>query len=80
MVTIQFNVDESWELMSFVLNRMLAEVDISKSDRAKVRRWKSSEMRTNGEDMHVLGEKINTDISRLWDTRRKGHIRTSDWR
>ena len=80
MVTIDFNVDESWELMSFVVNQMLEGVAIGKSDRAKIRRWKSSEMRTSGEDMRALGEKINADVSRLWEVRRKGEIRKPDWR
>ena len=37
-------------------------------------------MRTAGEDMRALGEKINADISRLWEVRRKSEIRRPDWR
>ena len=80
MVTVELNTDESWEMMSFVVNYVLKEVEIEKGDRAKIRRWKNSEMRTASEDMRALGEKINADVSRMWDVRRKDEIRKPDWR
>ncbi len=80
MPTIEFNVDESWELMSFMVNHMLESVPMDKSDRAKVRRWKSSEMRASSEDMRALHEKMNADIARLWEVRRRSEIRRPDWR
>jgi hypothetical protein len=80
MVKIELNTDESWEMMSFVLNYMLDEVAVEKGDRAKIRRWKSNEMRTASEDMRALGEKINDDITRLWEVRRKSDLLRPDWR
>jgi len=80
MVSIELNTDESWEMMSFVVNYVLKEVEIEKSDRAKIRRWKSNDMRTASEDMRALGEKINADVSRLWEVRRKSEIQRPDWR
>jgi len=80
MPTVELNVDESWEMMSFIINHMLKEVDIEKGDRAKIRRWKTNEMRTASEDMRALGEKINADIARMWDVRRKSDLRRPDWR
>ena len=49
-------------------------------DRAAVRRWKSNEMRPGREEMDALHEKINADIERLWEVRRKSEIRKPDWR
>ena len=80
MATIELNVDESWEMMSFIVNHLIENVEMGKSDRAKIRRWKSSEMRTASEDMRALSEKINVDITRLWEVRRKSEIRRPDWR
>ncbi len=80
MVTINLDIDESWALMSFVVNRMLDEVEIGKSDRAKVRRWKSNEMRTGGDEMKALHEKLNADLERLWVTRRRSEIIKPDRR
>ena len=67
-------------LMSFIVNRILDDVLISKGDRANIRRWKSKEMRTNSEDMKALHEKLNTDLERLWDIRRRSAIRKPDYR
>ena len=80
MPTVELNVDESWELMSFIVSYMLEDVEIGKSDRAKIRRWKTNEMRTASEDMRALGEKVNADIARLWEVRRKSELRKPDWR
>ena len=46
MVKVELDLEESWELMSFVINAMLDDVKMNKTDRAKIRRWKSGEMRT----------------------------------
>ena len=78
MVKVELDLEESWELMSFVVNAMLDDVKMNKTDRAKIRRWKSGEMRTGGEEMKALHEKLNADLQRLWDVRRKSDIRTSD--
>ncbi|PZC47722.1 MAG: hypothetical protein DK306_001058 [Chloroflexi bacterium] len=80
MPTVELNVDESWELMSFIVSYMLEDVEIGKADRAKIRRWKTNEMRTASEDMRALGEKVNADIARLWEVRRKSELRKPDWR
>ena len=80
MVKVILDLDESWALMSFIVNRILDDVLISKGDRANIRRWKSKEMRTNSEDMKALHEKLNTDLERLWDIRRRSAIRKPDYR
>ncbi len=80
MVKVEFELEESWELMSYVVNTMLDDLTIDKSDRAKVRRWKSGEMKTGGEEMRALHEKINEDLVRLWGVRRRSEIQRADWR
>ena len=80
MVKVEFELEESWELMSYVVNAMLDDLTIDKSDRAKVRRWKSGEMKTGGEEMRALHEKINEDLVRLWGVRRRSEIQRADWR
>lgn len=80
MVKVEFELEESWELMSHVVNAMLDDLTIDKADRAKVRRWKSGEMKTGGEEMRALHEKINEDLVRLWGVRRRSEIQRADWR
>ena len=80
MVKVELEIDESWELMSFVVNRILEETKLEKHDKANVRRWKSNEMRAGRVEMEALHEKLNADLSRLWDVRKKSEIKKSDWR
>ena len=80
MVRVELDIEEAWAVFSQVVNHMLEEVEMDKSDRAKVRRWKSSEMRPGREEMDALHEKMNADIERLWEVRRKSEIRKPDWR
>ena len=80
MVKLELDIEEAWAIFSQVVNHMLEEVEIDKSDRAAIRRWKSGEMRPGREEMDALHEKINADIERLWEGRRKSEIRKPDWR
>lgn len=66
--------------MSFVVNRVLDETTLDKSDKASIRRWKSRDMKPGSDEMKALHEKLNADIARLWDMRRKSEIRRPDWR
>jgi hypothetical protein len=77
---IEFTTDESWEMMSHIIGRMLDEAELSDSDRAKVRRWKSDEMRATSQEMRVLASKINDDLEKMMARKVKSQIRKPDWR
>jgi hypothetical protein len=77
---IDFATDEAWEMMSHIIGRMLEEADLSDADRAKVRRWKSDEMRVTSQEMRVLTTKINQDLEQMMDRKKKSQIRKPDWR
>ncbi len=80
MVKVELDIEEAWAIFNRIVNQMLEEVEIGKSDRAAIRRWKSSEMRPGREEMDALHEKMNDDLERLWSVRRKSEIRKPDWR
>lgn len=80
MVKVELDIEEAWAIFNRIVNQMLDEVDLDKSDRAAIRRWKSSEMRPGREEMDALHEKMNDDLERLWSVRRKSEIRKPDWR
>ncbi|HEU0073531.1 MAG TPA: hypothetical protein VFS30_05920 [Dehalococcoidia bacterium] len=77
---VEFATDEAWELMSHVIGRMLEEADLTDADRAKVRRWKSDEMRATSQEMRVLTSKINDDLEKMMARKIKSQIRKPDWR
>ncbi len=77
---VEFETEEAWDLMSHVIGRMLEECELSDSDRARIRRWKSDEMRVTSQEMKVLGEKINTDLEQTFARKSRSQIRKPDWR
>ena len=80
MVKVELDIEEAWAVMNRIIGQLLDETELGKSDKAAIRRWKSNEMRPGREEMEALHEKINADIERLWEVRRKSEIRKPDWR
>jgi hypothetical protein len=76
----ELDVEEAWALMSLVVNRLAGEVTLPASDRAKVRRWRSEEMRLGSEAMHVLTHKINADLAAAVERKKRSSVRKPDYR
>jgi hypothetical protein len=77
---VEFAVEEAWELLNHVVNRMLDETQLSDQDRARVRRWKSDEMRATSQEMRVLASKMNEDLAQHMERKTKSQLRKPDWR
>ena len=76
---VELDGDETWALMSYVVDRLLEETELPDADRARVRRWRSEQMRPAGEPMRLLTRKINEDLARALQTRQRSQIRRPDW-
>jgi len=76
---VEFDSDETWALMTCLVDRLLREADLSDADRARIRRWRSDEMRPAGEPMKLLTRKINEDLARALQTKQRSQIRKPDW-
>ncbi len=76
----ELDVDETWELMSLVVARLLDEASLANSDRAKVRLWRSESMHPGGESMRLLTRKINEDLAEAFERKKRSQIRKPDWR
>jgi hypothetical protein len=76
---VEFDVDEAWTLMSFVVARLLDEADLPDEDRARIRRWRSEKMRPTDESMRTLTRKMNEDLAHALEVKRRSHIRKPDW-
>jgi hypothetical protein len=79
-VKIEFDTDETWTLMSYVVGRLVEEGDLSDADRAKIRRWRSEQMQPTAEAMKILAQKINQDLAHTLEVKRRSQIRKPDWR
>lgn len=77
---VELDVDETWELMSCVVARLLDEAGLSGSDRASVRRWRSEAMRPGSDGMRLLTEKVNQDLAAAFERKKRSQIRRPDWR
>lgn len=77
---IEFDNDEAWELMSLVLNRLADEASLAAADKAKIRRWRSDDVRPGSETMRVLTEKINRDLAEVFARKKRSAIQKPDWR
>jgi hypothetical protein len=76
---VELDSDETWALMSYVVDRLLQETDLPDADRASIRRWRSEQMRPVGEPMKLLTRKINDDLARALRTKQRSQIRKPDW-
>ena len=76
---VEFDTDESWNLMSHIVNQLLEETQLSDGDRAKIRRWKSDEMRVTSQEVRVLTEKVNETFRLTMERKTKSQLRKPDW-
>ncbi len=76
---VEFDTEEAWNLMSHVIGRLLDETALSDSDRARVRRWKSDEMKVTGQEMRVLAQKLNEDLQKNMERKTRSQLRKPDW-
>lgn len=76
---VELEVEEGWNLMSHIIGRLLDETQLTDSDRAKVRRWKSDEMRMTSQEMKVLAQKINEDLQKTIERKTRSQLRKPDW-
>ena len=77
---VEFDTEEAWDLMNHLVGRLVEEVDLPDADKAKVRRWKSDEMRVTSQEMKVLSQKMNDDLAKAWERKSRSQIRKPDWR
>ena len=75
----EFDNDEAWNLMSHVVGRLVEETPLEDTDRARIRRWKSDEMRVSSQEMRVLTQKINDAVRTTMERKTKSQLRRPDW-
>lgn len=77
---VEFDADEAWQLMSLVLNRIAEESGLPTTDKAKLRRWRSNEMKPGSDAMRFLTEKVNRDVNEAIQRKQRSQVRKPDWR
>jgi hypothetical protein len=78
-VKVEFDNDEAWNLLSHIVTQIIEEVPLADQDKARVRRWKSDEMRVTSQEMRVVTQKINEDLAMSLERKTKSQLRKPDW-
>ena len=76
---VELDIDEAWNLMSHIVGRLVDETSLSDTDRARIRRWKTDEMKGTSQEMRVLAQKINEDLETARGRKTKSQLRRPDW-
>jgi len=76
---VELETDEAWNLMSQIIVQLVDEAPLSDSDKAKIRRWKTDEMRTTSQEVRVLAQKMNEDLKQLLERKTRSQLRKPDW-
>ena len=76
---VELEVDEVWTALSLIVDRVADESGLSDEDRARVKRWRSEEMKLTSEAMKVLTQKVNDDLAKLAKHKERSPIRRPDW-
>lgn len=76
---VELDNDEAWNLLSYIVGRVVDETELTDTDRARIRRWKSDEMRVTSQEMKVLTSKINEDLTTTMARKTKSQLRKPDW-
>lgn len=77
---VELDNEEAWNLASHVIAQLIDEASLEDADRARIRRWKSDELRATSQEMKVLTEKINADLATTLERKTKSQLRKPDWR
>jgi hypothetical protein len=77
---VELDNDEAWNLASHIISHLIDDANLEDSDRARIRRWKSDELRATSQEMKVLTEKINSDLAKTLERKTKSQLRKPDWR
>jgi hypothetical protein len=77
---LELEQEESIELLSLIVDRVIAEAGLATKDRAAVKRWRSERMKAGSDGMKELADKINADLDRALKTKEKSAVQKADWR
>lgn len=76
---VEIDVDEAWALLSVTVKRLLEDVQLSEEDRANIQRWRGEDMRTSGDAIRGLLQKLNDDLERSQKNKQRSLIQKHDW-
>jgi hypothetical protein len=76
---IELELEEARELMAAIVERLITQAGLTDADRAVLRKWRSDA--TPGSDaMRELAAKVNADLARAMENKKRSAVIKADWR
>lgn len=75
---VEFSVEECQRMFEAVIDEIVA-LDLTKTDRATLRRWRSDEMAPGAALMQRLAQKINAEVQQSHNRSEVSAIKKPDW-
>jgi len=77
---VEFEIDETRELFAVICDRLIEDAGLAEADRVTLRKWRNDSMRPGSADMRDLHEKMNADLARTLENKKRSSVRKPDWR
>jgi hypothetical protein len=77
---VQLEAEEVHEIFGLICGRLLEEAALAEADRAALRRWRGEKMRPGSEGMRELLAKVNAELERALEDKRRSAVLKPDWR
>ena len=77
---VEFEIEETRELFVFICDRLIEDSGFAESDGATLRKWRNDSMRPGSPGMRDLHEKMNADLTRTLENKKRSSVRKPDWR
>lgn len=76
---VELEVEEARQVVVFVIDRLVGEVDLSAADKASLRKWRTA-LTPGSEGIKELTAKLNADIARALENKKRSSVVKPDWR
>ncbi len=77
---VEFEIEETRELLVFLCDSLIEDAGLAAADRAKIRKWRGDSMRAGSPGMRELHDKVNADLARAIENKKRSSVRKPDWR
>ena len=77
---VELEIEETRELLVFLCDRLIEDAGLAEADRATLREWRNDSMRPGSSAMRDLHEKMNDDLARTLENKKRSSVRKPDWR
>ena len=75
---VEFNTEEVHEMFDAIVDE-LVELELDRSDRATLRRWRADEVKAGSPAIAALTEKVNATLQRQHERAEVSPIMKPDW-